>query len=179
MFSFGVKVLFLASCALARPQLDAQQQNSGNTTPIPIINQTEETGPDGSVNFSYETGNGISVQENLFTKKDDRVRGTAEDPENPTGGLIQVIQGTFSYTAPDGQVITLRYTADENGFQPQGDHLPTPPPVPQEIADAVSALQNQLQQQGQQPQVQQQFGQQPQVQQQFGQQPLGQQPQFS
>lgn len=26
-----------------------------------------------------------------------------------------------------------RYTAGVNGFVPEGDHLPTPPPIPEEI----------------------------------------------
>lgn len=28
---------------------------------------------------------------------------------------VQVAQGSYSYTAPDGQLITITYIADENG----------------------------------------------------------------
>lgn len=45
--------------------------------------------------------------------------------------------GSFSYTAPDGQQISISYTADQNGFLPQGAHLPTPPPIPEEIQRAI------------------------------------------
>lgn len=41
--------------------------------------------------------------------------------------LILVQTGSYTYTDPEGNLITLRYVADENGFQPQGDHLPLPP----------------------------------------------------
>uniref|UniRef100_A0A2A4K1W4 Cuticle protein n=1 Tax=Heliothis virescens TaxID=7102 RepID=A0A2A4K1W4_HELVI len=69
--------------------------------------------------YAYETENGISAEEN----------GVA------TNGVQA--QGGYSYTGDDGQVYSVRYTADENGFQPQGDHLPTPPPIPEEILKAL------------------------------------------
>ncbi|CAH0401120.1 unnamed protein product [Chilo suppressalis] len=46
-------------------------------------------------------------------------------------------QGAYSYTGDDGQVYSVRYTADSNGFQAQGAHLPTAPPVPEAIARAL------------------------------------------
>ena len=58
---------------------------------------------------SYETGNEIQAEESGYVKN-------AGNPETET----QVAQGSYSYTAPDGQRITVTYTADENGFVPQG-----------------------------------------------------------
>lgn len=34
------------------------------------------------------------------------------------------VHGVVSWIAPNGEKFTLRYVADENGFQPEGDHLP-------------------------------------------------------
>ncbi|XP_061721027.1 pupal cuticle protein 36a-like [Cydia pomonella] len=69
--------------------------------------------------YAYETENGIYAEEN----------GVA------TNGVEA--QGSYSYTGDDGQVYNIRYTADQNGFVPVGDHLPTPPPVPEEILKAL------------------------------------------
>lgn len=46
-------------------------------------------------------------------------------------------QGGFQYTGDDGQVYAISYAAGQGGFQPQGAHIPTPPPVPEEILKAL------------------------------------------
>lgn len=73
---------------------------------------------------SYDTENGISVAE----------QGR---PVNK-GQQVEVVQGQYSYTAPDGTPILVSYVADENGFQARGAHLPTPPPIPLAIQRALA-----------------------------------------
>ncbi|KAI8040867.1 hypothetical protein M5D96_006810 [Drosophila gunungcola] len=98
---------------------------SGGGEVIPIIKLESKVNTDGS----YKTGNGIKAEEMGYLK-------------NPgvKGAEAQTAEGSFSYTSPEGQEISLTYTADENGFQPQGDHLPTPPPIPVEIQEALDKL---------------------------------------
>ncbi|XP_038211587.1 collagen alpha-1(III) chain-like [Zerene cesonia] len=69
--------------------------------------------------YSFETSNGISAEES----------GVATDGVKAQGG--------FSYTGDDGKAYTVTYTADENGYQPQGEHLPTPHPIPEEILKSI------------------------------------------
>ncbi|CAH1155278.1 unnamed protein product [Phaedon cochleariae] len=89
---------------------------------IPILRYDNNPNQgDGSYSYLYETGNGITAQE----------RGFLKPGPGPEGA--QQADGGFSYTAPDGQRISLTYVADENGFRPQGAHLPTPPPIPEAI----------------------------------------------
>lgn len=75
--------------------------------------------------FRYETENGILGEEQGKLAN----RGT--DAEGMKAN------GFFTYTGPDSIVYTVTYTADENGFIPQGDHLPTPPPVPEAIIKSL------------------------------------------
>lgn len=47
------------------------------------------------------------------------------------------VEGVYSYSPPDGKLITLNYIADENGYRPSGHHLPTPPPIPEALLQAI------------------------------------------
>ncbi|XP_014365475.2 flocculation protein FLO11 [Papilio machaon] len=70
-------------------------------------------------NYAFETDNGITAEEN----------GVAVNGIQAEGG--------YSYTGDDGKLYKVTYTAGEGGYQPSGDHLPTPPPIPEEILKSL------------------------------------------
>lgn len=88
---------------------------------IPILRLDNNNEGDGTYSYAYETGNGISAQE----------RGQLR------GADALAADGSFSFTSPEGQQFSITYTADENGFHPQGAHLPTPPPIPEAILKSI------------------------------------------
>ncbi|XP_053688197.1 endocuticle structural glycoprotein SgAbd-2-like [Sabethes cyaneus] len=95
---------------------------------VPILHSESYHGHDGSFKHSYESGNGISVQEQGFVKN----AGAGKDHES------NVVQGSYSYVDPHGVPISVKYIADEHGFRAEGAHLPTPPPVPKELVEAYA-----------------------------------------
>lgn len=101
----------LIAVALAAPPPAAPSSSDKDT----VIQKLEsDVGIDG-YKFAYETSDGVAREESA------QLKNIAPDVD-----ALQV-QGTVSWTAPDGQKFTVRYVADENGFQPQGDHLPVAP----------------------------------------------------
>merc|ERR1712136_378791 len=79
--------------------------------------------------FSYETENGISVSESGVQKQ------IGDKPEE--AGTVS--QGKYSYPE-DSVTYTVTWVADENGFQAKGDHLPTPPPMPEHVVELLNDL---------------------------------------
>lgn len=61
---------------------------------------------------SFETSNGIAQQES----------GQLVNPGQENESIA--VRGQYSYTGADGVVYTITYIADDNGFQPEGAHLP-------------------------------------------------------
>ncbi|EEB15861.1 Endocuticle structural glycoprotein SgAbd-2, putative [Pediculus humanus corporis] len=116
--------------SFAKPVYGAPAQTYSSANVVPIVSYSNDIGLDGSFQYSYQTGDGISAQANAQVRN---VGG--RDVEN---SVVQTVQGSYSYTAPDGQVITVNYVADENGYRAEGAHLPTPPPIPPEIQRSLA-----------------------------------------
>ncbi|XP_012219883.1 endocuticle structural glycoprotein SgAbd-2-like [Linepithema humile] len=111
----------LAVVALAAPQKSLRD-------PIPIVaSNLNGPNPDGSYSYNYETGNGIQAQEQGQLAK----IANSED--------VLRVQGSFSYSNDDG-IISLNYVANENGFQPRGEHLPIAPAIPSGILKALEYI---------------------------------------
>ncbi|KZS06869.1 putative Cuticular protein 78Cb [Daphnia magna] len=135
-YAFVFTLLIAAVCASplgsssAPPAVDGPLVVPITTTPIPILKQ-ELSIENGSFVNNFETGHGIVVNESGSQKQIGTASGT-------------VSTGSFSFTNPEGAAITVTWIANENGFQPTGDHLPTPPPTPEHVvkmlADMEAAL---------------------------------------
>ncbi|XP_075167444.1 larval cuticle protein 4-like [Haematobia irritans] len=50
------------------------------------------------------------------------------------------IKGDFSWISPEGEHVAVQYVADENGYQPSSDVLPTPHPIPKAILRAIEYI---------------------------------------
>ena len=94
--------------AVAAPQRNAQE--------VVVVKETlsDNIGLD-SYKFDYQLSDGSTREESAQVE----TRG-AED-------AILRVRGSFSFVGADGVTYTVTYIADENGFQPQGAHLPVAP----------------------------------------------------
>ncbi|KAG4077004.1 hypothetical protein HA402_015991 [Bradysia odoriphaga] len=136
-----VSVLVLAVIGTqAAPQFQpAEAAQQPDVPSITILSQTDVIGADGSFNNSFEASNGIKQQNSGFLKRVlvPQTREDGTDTGEKVEGDIVVQTGSYSFTGDDGVVYTITYIADENGFQPQGEHIPTPPAIPAQILDSL------------------------------------------
>ncbi|KAK4304193.1 hypothetical protein Pmani_023828 [Petrolisthes manimaculis] len=107
----------LAVMAAARPQEPVAE----------IVTDERSDSGDGNFNFAFETSDGTRVS----------AVGTP-------GGEGQVnIQGEYSYRLSDGTEVLVRYIANENGFQPESEWLPTPHPLPAHAIEQIRIAEQQ------------------------------------
>ncbi|KAF7269287.1 endocuticle structural glycoprotein ABD-5-like [Rhynchophorus ferrugineus] len=107
-------ILFLALIGLskARPQLFRNTIQQVRFVPYPTIlrNYYDLDNPRG-YKYAVQTSDGFN----------NAVIGEIKNPGTDQESLA--VEGQYSYQGPDGKMYTVHYTADENGFQPSGEHL--------------------------------------------------------
>ncbi|XP_054734983.1 endocuticle structural glycoprotein SgAbd-5-like [Anastrepha obliqua] len=108
-----VAVLYIGACVTnANPVPDSTPTKTTHSDDdVQIVNFSNDNVGANGYNFAFETSDGVSRKEMATVKN---------------AGSISV-EGTVSWTGPDGVQYTLNYVADEHGFQPQGAHLPVGP----------------------------------------------------
>ncbi|XP_045585191.1 cuticle protein AMP4-like isoform X2 [Procambarus clarkii] len=95
------------------------------TVPVVAILRSQQVNPDelGAHSSDFEADNGIKVQ--------------LSGSEGAAGGSNMA--GSWSYPQEDGSIASVKFVADENGYQPQSDLLPVAPgfphPIPQFVLD--------------------------------------------
>ncbi|XP_061394859.1 larval cuticle protein 65Ag1-like [Musca vetustissima] len=81
---------------------------------VEIVRSESDVGPE-SFKYVSETSDGSK------TEAEGQLKNVGAEDE------AIVVRGSYSFVADDGQTYTVTYVADENGFQPQGAHLPVAP----------------------------------------------------
>ncbi|XP_032587070.1 larval cuticle protein 65Ag1 isoform X2 [Drosophila mojavensis] len=105
-FLIAFVALFAVVAHLNAAPLSAQQQAD-----VQILRLDSDVGPE-NFNYAFETSDGTAAQ--------------AQGQLNNVGTENEAIsvKGSYSFVGDDGVQYTVQYIADENGFQPQGAHLP-------------------------------------------------------
>ncbi|KAK4304216.1 hypothetical protein Pmani_023850 [Petrolisthes manimaculis] len=80
-----------------------------NNPPIAIIHEHRETDGAGNFEYSFEADNGIQVESSGSTGSEGQI----------------IMEGRYQYLTDEGKLIEVNYIANEDGFQPQSDIIPT------------------------------------------------------
>ncbi|XP_023954033.1 larval cuticle protein 1 [Bicyclus anynana] len=86
--------------------------------PPKILRSEYDQTPQGGYNFGFETENGIS---RIETGEPKEVLDADNKPQ-----VVVAVRGSYTYTDKEGNVVTVNYSADENGFKAEGPSIPKP-----------------------------------------------------
>merc|ERR1712131_259423 len=98
--------------------------------PIAITKYGSVSDETGKYSYNFEAANGIKMSEEGEQK---------HFGDKLEEGYGSVARGAYSYEM-DGVTYTVNWVADENGFQPTGDHLPVAPPMPEYVVKMLADL---------------------------------------
>ncbi|XP_071558821.1 flexible cuticle protein 12-like [Temnothorax nylanderi] len=103
----------VALCALVAVALAAPPHQDYSQAVVVKETPLDNIGIDG-YQYGYELSNGQTHQESA------QLANHGQENES------LVVRGSFSYVDPETNVkYTVNYVADENGFHPEGAHLPS------------------------------------------------------
>jgi len=92
------------------------RQSGGVGLALGILNNPADA--DGNYNFNF-ADNGMEREES---------------------GHSGAVEGGYSYTSPEGELVSVEYVADEFGFHPVGSHIPVAPPMPPHVRRLLDHL---------------------------------------
>ncbi|XP_047478447.1 cuticle protein AMP1A-like [Penaeus chinensis] len=99
----------LAAVAVATPQFEDRV--------VALLRDDRVANEDGTFSYAVEADNGINTA-----------------VEGVVGSAGQINQaGSYTLTLEDGTQAVVTFVANENGFQPQSNILPTPHPLPAHV----------------------------------------------
>ncbi|XP_017016895.1 larval cuticle protein 2 [Drosophila kikkawai] len=114
MFKF-VMILAVVGVAMAVAPVSRSEDHHAE-----VVHRSEDVRADG-FDSDLQTTNGIQ--------------------QAASGDVHGNIHGSFGWISPEGEHVDIKYVADENGYQPSGAWIPTPPPIPEAIVRALAWLQ--------------------------------------
>ncbi|CAD7012865.1 unnamed protein product [Ceratitis capitata] len=129
MFKYLVFFVAIGLSTAVIPHRPFYGQNSGGRSSSSRVSGDEahaeikamhsDVRPDG-FEYALETSNGIQAAH--------------------SGDQQGNAHGDFQWVSPEGEHVQISYIADENGYQPKSDLLPTPPPIPEAILRALEYI---------------------------------------
>ncbi|XP_047478739.1 cuticle protein AMP1B-like [Penaeus chinensis] len=109
----------LVAVAVAAPQLQERE--------VVLLRDDRIANEDGSFSYALEADNGINTA-----------------VEGAVGSAGQINQaGSFTLTLEDGTQAVVNFVANENGYQPQSNILPTPHPLPAHVYELLEIAERQ------------------------------------
>merc|ERR1711964_444141 len=109
----------LAAVAVAAPQLEERE--------VVVLRDDRIHEEDGTFSLALEADNGINKQIEGFVGAEGQIN----------------MRGSYMMPLADGTFAVVTLIADENGFQPQSDLLPTPPPLPAHVIELLEIAERQ------------------------------------
>ena len=111
------QILLLALVAIVVIDARPQSQRSPDGDAKILRSEGQPADENGSYNFAFETSNGIKREESGRLEKSQRSASGNKLQDGDGAGME--VQGSYSYIGPDGKMVTVTYTAGQNGFRPK------------------------------------------------------------